>query len=136
MYKWPQGRVIRIICLIIAAVVCADLAYNGGVARYVAYTSQSTGSIRQAVLAGVFAALALSALIAGFIAVGFHKQAVDFLIEVEQEMVRVEWPKTDVLWKSTIVIALTIVVLSAIIFGMDGLIIWVLQQLRNVGGNF
>ncbi len=136
MYKWPQGRVLRIICLIIAAVVCADLAYNGGYARYDAYTQQTDGNIRQVILAGVFAALALAALIAGFVAVGFHKQAVDFLIEVEQEMVKVEWPKTDVLWKSTIVIALTIVILSAIIFGMDGLIIWLLNHLRNLGGLF
>lgn len=136
MYKWPQGRVIRIICLIIAGVVFGDLAYNGSWARYDAYTQQTGGGIRQAVLAGVFAGLALAALLAGFIAVGFHKQAVEFLIEVEQEMVKVEWPKTDVLWKSTIVIALTIVVLSAIIFGMDGLIIWLLHQMRNLGGFF
>ena len=51
-------------------------------------------------------------------------------------MVRVEWPKTDTLWKSTVVIALTIVVLSAIIFGMDVLILWLLDHLRKLGGHF
>jgi preprotein translocase SecE subunit len=51
-------------------------------------------------------------------------------------MVKVEWPKTDVLWKSTIVIALTIVVLSGLIFGMDALILWLLDLLRTLGGYF
>ena len=84
----------------------------------------------------MFAALALAALVSALVAVGFHKKAVDFLIEVEHEMVRVEWPKTDVLWKSTIVIALTLVVMSAVIFGVDVMILFLLNHLRNLGGYF
>jgi preprotein translocase SecE subunit len=136
MYKWPQGRVIRIICLILAAVVFADLAYNGGYARFEAYRQGGEASTRQLAIAIGFAVFAGLSLLIGLIAVGFHKTAVDFLIEVEQEMVKVEWPKTDVLWKSTVVIALTIVVLSGIIFGMDALILWLLDLLRTLGGHF
>jgi preprotein translocase SecE subunit len=136
MYKWPQGRVIRIICLILAVVVCADLAFNGGYAKYEAYRQGDGSSTRQLALAIFFAVTAAAALIAGLVAVGFHHRAVEFLIEVEQEMVKVEWPKTDALWKSTIVIALAIIILSAIIFGMDVAILWLLDHLRTLGGHF
>ncbi len=136
MYKWPQGRVIRIISLILAAVIGADLAFNGGYSRYEAYRQGGEASTRLLAIAIVFAVLSVVALISAFIAIGFHKKAVDFLIDVEHEMVRVEWPKTDTLWKSTLVIAVTIVLLSAIIFGMDVLILWLLDHLRKLGGHF
>lgn len=136
MYKWPQGRVIRIISLILAAVIGADLAFNGGYARFEAYRQGGEASTRQLAIAIVFAVLSVAAMLSALVAIGFHKKAVDFLIEVEHEMVRVEWPKTDTLWKSTVVIALTIVVLSAIIFGMDVLILWLLDHLRKLGGHF
>lgn len=136
MYKWPQGRVIRILSLILAVVIGADLAYNGGYARFEAYRQGGEASTRQLAIAIAFAVMAVIALLSALIAVGFHKKAVDFLIDVEHEMVRVEWPKTDTLWKSTVVIALTIVILSAIIFGMDVLIIKLLDLLRTLGGHF
>ncbi len=116
-------------------VVCADLAFNGGYARYEAY-KQGDGSVRQLALAIFFAVASTAVLISGLVAVGFHHRAVEFLIEVEQEMVKVEWPKTDVLWKSTIVIALAIIILSALIFGIDAALLWLLDHLRTLGGHF
>ena len=136
MYKWPQGRVIRIACLILAAVVVADLAWNGGYARFEAYRQGGEASARQLGIAIGFTVVAALAAIAALIAIGFHKIAVDFLIEVEQEMVKVEWPKPDALWKSTVVIAIAIVVLTAIIFGIDALLLWSLDSLRSLGGHF
>ena len=136
MYKWPQGRVLRIACLILAAVVVADLAWNGGYARFEAYRQGGEASTRQLAIGIGFAVVAAAAALAALIAVGFHKVAVDFLIEVEQEMTKVEWPKTDSLWKSTIVIAIAIVVLTSIIFGIDALLLWLLDSIRSIGGHF
>lgn len=136
MYKWPQGRVIRIACLILAALVVADLAWNGGYARFEAYRQGGEGSSRQLAIAIGFTVVAALAALAGLIAVGFHKIAVDFLIEVEQEMVKVEWPKPDVLWRSTVVIAIAVVILTGIIFGIDALLLFLLDNLRTLGGHF
>jgi preprotein translocase SecE subunit len=66
-----------------------------------------------------FAVLALTTLIAGIVAVGFHPRAVDFLIEVEQEMVKVEWPTRSTLVRSTIIIFIATALLAALIFLVD-----------------
>jgi preprotein translocase SecE subunit len=128
MYKWPQGRVIRTICLILALVVAADLGYTGAYAKWAAANdaAQTDGHLRQLILAGIFAAASLAALIAGLIAAGFHPKSVDFLIEVEQEMVKVEWPKPNTLVRSTVVIAIAMCALAAIILGVDAINHWLL----------
>ena len=131
MYKWPQGRIVRIVCLLLTVMVAFDLAYNG------AYGPLTAGEgTKQLVVGIVFSVLAFAALVSGLVAAGFHPRAVDFLIEVEQEMTKVEWPKTDSLWKSTIVIAIAIVVLTSIIFGIDALLLWLLDSIRSIGGHF
>lgn len=122
MYKWPQGRVIRTVALVLILVIAADLAWNGARASLVTYyddTSAAGGLLRQAVFGYLYAGLALAVLVAGVIAAGFHRVAVDFLIEVEQEMVRVTWPSRSELWRSTAVIAVMIVVLGVSIFAVD-----------------
>jgi preprotein translocase SecE subunit len=128
MYKWPQGRVIRTICLILALVVAADLGYTGAYANIVTSMdpSQQEGHLRALVLGIVFVAASLTALIGGLVAAGFHPRAVDFLIEVEQEMVRVEWPQANALVRSTVVIAIAMCVLAAVILGVDALNHWLL----------
>jgi preprotein translocase SecE subunit len=128
MYKWPQGRVIRTICLILALVVAADLGYTGAYSKIVAAndSAQTVGHLRQMVLGGIFAAASLAALIGGLIAAGFHPKTVDFLIEVEQEMVKVEWPKPNTLIRSTVVIAVAMCLLAAIILGVDAINHWLL----------
>jgi preprotein translocase SecE subunit len=135
MYKWPQGRVIRIVCLILAAVIVADLIYHGAYGRFEAYrTAIDAGAgTRQLVLASFFAVLALVTAIAALVAVGFHAKAVNFLIEVEQEMAKVEWPKVDTLWKSTLVIALTIIVMAGVIFAIDWGILVLFRQSLKLG---
>lgn len=122
MYKWPQGRVIRTIALVLVLVIAADLAWNGARASLINYyddSSTTSGLLRQAIFGYLYVALALAALVVGVIATGFHKVAVDFLIEVEQEMVRVTWPTRSELIRSTAVIAVMIVVLGASIFAVD-----------------
>ena len=129
MYKWPQGRIVRIVCLLLTALVTFDLAYNG------AYGPLTAGEgTKQLVVGIVFCVLAFAALISGLVAAGFHHRAVDFLIEVEQEMVRVEWPATNALIRSTLIIAVAIAVMAVMILGVDALNLYFLQFVRWLGG--
>lgn len=117
MYKWPQGRVIRTICLLLTLLVVADLGYNGVYAQFGA--GDTSSQTKQMVLGLFFSAMTLAALVGGLVCAGFHPKAVDFLIEVEQEMVRVEWPKGNALVRSTLIIAVAIVVMAVLILGVD-----------------
>lgn len=121
MYKWPQGRVIRTISMIVALIIAADLAFNGAWANAGAYLgkSGSQGSLPQLVVGIIYGILALGALIGGLVAIGFKPASVDFLIEVEQEMTRVTWPTSSELVRSTAVIAIMIVTLAIGIFVVD-----------------
>jgi preprotein translocase SecE subunit len=78
--------------------------------------------------------LALAAFLAGLILIGFRPKTVDFLIEVEQEMVRVEWPTMNVLIRSTLIIAVAIVVLAVLILGVDSVNLQFLKLVRWLGG--
>lgn len=135
MYKWPQGRVIRTIGFLLALLICVDLAYNGAWGRFAAYQSatEASAGTRQLILAAIFGVFTVAAAVAALVGIGFHKKAVDFLIEVEQEMVKVEWPKWDSLWRSTLIIAVAVAVLAAVIFGIDGLILWTLNKIISLG---
>ena len=120
MHKWPQGRVIRIICLMLTALVTFDLAYNGAygpLAFAFDPLSPADKTTSQLIIGVFFCVLALAAFIAGLVSIGFHPKAVDFLIEVEQEMVRVEWPTLNVLVRSTLIIAVAIAVMAVLILG-------------------
>jgi preprotein translocase SecE subunit len=119
MYKWPQGRVIRTIALVLVVVIALDLAYNGAWASLVPDYPDAKPQLRQAGFGYIYSALALGTLAAGVLAAGFHRLAVDFLIEVEQEMTRVTWPTGNELIRSTAVIAVMIVVLGASILAVD-----------------
>jgi preprotein translocase SecE subunit len=119
MYKWPQGKVIRTVCALLSVVIAIDLGYNGAASQLVPYFSDEQGPWRQLAVGGFFAVLALVALFGGLFAIAFHKRAVDFLIEVEQEMTRVTWPAGRDLVRSTIFIAVMIVTLSAGILLVD-----------------
>jgi len=120
MYKWPQGRVIRTIALILALLVAGDLAWNGASGELnVYFDGAEAGKLKHLILGLFHVALALGVLITAVVLVGFRQQTVDFLIEVEQEMQKVEWPKGNVLMRATSVIAIAVVVLSVLILGVD-----------------
>ncbi|MBA3683934.1 MAG: preprotein translocase subunit SecE [Planctomycetes bacterium] len=130
MYKWPQGRLIRVIALLVVLVVAGDLAWTGSYAQFSTYFgADGGGNVRQLVLGIVFTVLALGVLIGGIAAAGFVAKSADFLIEVEQEMVRVTWPTGPDLVRSTIVIAVMIIVLGIGIFAVDWVNLHLLEYL-------
>lgn len=117
MYKWPQGKIIRVLALCLVCVIAADLGFFGAFPQFVIYSEGS--GVRSLVIGCIYGALALAALIAGLIAIGFKPVSVDFLIDVEYEMARVTWPTTNELVRATIVIALLMVFLGVSIFAVD-----------------
>ena len=136
MYKWPHGRVIRIICLILILMMAADLGYNGAFSKIYAtlHKTDAKDHLQQLLVGGVFAAVAVGVMVAGLVMVGFHKRAVQFLIDVEHEMTLVEWPKGYPLVVQTFIIAVAMAVLSALIFGVDLLNHMLLFDLLFSGG--
>lgn len=122
MYKWPQGRVIRVICLITVAVIAADFAWNGAYKGFGAAASSAdqAAHVRQLVQGSFFALCSLGALIAGVVMVGFLPRSVDFLVEVESEMTRVEWPEPGSLVRTTLVVGLVLVVVAIAVLAVDG----------------
>lgn len=133
MYKWPQGRIIRTIALVLALVIAADLGFNGAWAQLSTYES-GVSSIRLLIVGGIYAALTLTVLVIGVVGAGFRAKTVDFLIEVEGEMGRVTWPTTNELIRSTIVIAIMVVVLGITIFAVDWFNLQVLFKALYGGG--
>jgi preprotein translocase SecE subunit len=119
---------------ILCALIAVDLGWTGAWGRLGAYfAADGVGARAQLVLGIIYAVLALAAIIAGLIAIGFHHRAVDFLIEVEQEMTKVEWPKTNHLVQATLVIAVAITILTLVILGVDLINASLLDKLLSLG---
>ena len=119
-HLWPSGRIVRICVMVLAALLAADLGYHGAYSSLsVALDGQANGSHRQLILGIIYAVLATGVLLTGLIAAGPHKRAVQFLIDVQEEMTKVEWPAPGQLWKSTLVVALAIAVIAGVVFLTD-----------------
>jgi preprotein translocase SecE subunit len=120
-HLWPQGRIVRICVMVLAALIAADLGYTGAYAAFATYSGDAAGSgaVRQLTLGVVYGVLALTALVIGLGAAGPHPKSVQFLIEVQDEMTKVTWPKGGELWRSTLVVALGIAVIAGIVFLTD-----------------
>jgi preprotein translocase SecE subunit len=135
MYKWPQGRLVRSVCLLLTVLIGIDLGYHGAYGPLSVYFEGGTGAIAKNLAVGIFfCVLTFAALVTGLVAAGFHQRAVDFLIEVEEEMTKVEWPKGGALMKSTLIIAVAIVVMAVLILGVDFINISFLDFFRKMGG--
>src|SRR6185436_12099446 len=123
---------------ILALIVAADLGYTGAYSKIIASQDPQNNAahLRQLVLGIVFAVASVGALIAGLVAAGFHHRSVEFLIEVEQEMVKVEWPQPNSLVRSTVVIAIAIAILAGLIFLADFVLLHLLHFLLSLGAHF
>ncbi len=131
-HLWPQGRILRICVMVLAGIIAADIAGNGAYGGIAAWAAD--GSQRQLILGIVYAVLALAVALAGLIAAGPHRQAVAFLISVQEEMARVTWPKVGELWRSTLVIAVAIAVIAGVVFFADFVLLGGLDQILKTGG--
>ncbi len=120
-HLWPQGRVVRICVMLLGAMLALDLGYAGAYAAFATYAGDAAGSgaVRQLTLGIVYGLLALGALLTGVISAGPHPKAVQFLIEVQDEMSKITWPKMGELWRSTLVVAFGIAVIAGIVFLTD-----------------
>lgn len=135
MYKWPQGRLVRSVSILLTFLIVIDLGYHGAYGPLNSYFEGGTGAIAKNLAEGIFfSMLSLAVLITGLVAAGFHQRAVDFLIEVEEEMTKVEWPKGPALVKSTLIIAVAIVIMAILILGVDFINIKFLEFFRKMGG--
>jgi preprotein translocase SecE subunit len=131
-HLWPQGRIVRIGVLILAGLIAADLGYNGAYAAFGTYVDPASGqATKQLVLGIIYAVLALAAMATGLVTAGPHRRTVQFLIEVQDEMVRVTWPKYGELWRSTLIVALAIAVLALIVFLADLLLLGGLNLIQK-----
>lgn len=133
-YLWPQGRIVRIAVLVLALLAAFDLGYSGAYAAFSAAYADALGAaggLRQLALGILYAVLALAALIVGFVAAGPHRKAVQFLIEVQEEMHRVTWPKGGELWRSTLLVAVAIACLAGLVFLTDLGLFHLLQAIKG-----
>jgi preprotein translocase SecE subunit len=120
-YQWPQGRIVRICVMVLGALIAADMGYNGAYAAFATYGGDAAGSgaTRQLILGITYGVLALVSLLAGLIAAGPHQKAVQFLIEVQDEMTKVTWPKGGELWRSTLVVGVAITIIAGLVWLSD-----------------
>jgi preprotein translocase SecE subunit len=145
-YKWPHGRLIRVIAMIVALVICADIGWNGAWGRFHLYLEgaeqarqglAAAGNPTQQLIWGcIYATIAVAVLAAGLVLAGVHKRSVEFLIAVEQEMTKVVWPTGSALWRATLIIGITMVVLALGIFLVDLGIYSGLNALYRIGSSF
>ena len=114
MYRWPAGRIIRLLVIFFALLATVDLAWHGS-----AYFTTTTATTWGMVKGGLLMGLAGAALLAGFLVAGFMPRPVDFLIQVQDEMGKVEWPTWSTIWRTTLVVTLLMAVLSMVTLGFD-----------------
>jgi preprotein translocase subunit SecE len=129
MYKWPQGKVIRMALLIIAVIAAVDCGLQCWGTTIAYLENPEAATWQQIPVAAIMGVLALGFLIGGIVAVGFLPKTVQWLIEVEQEMLKVTWPAQNEVVRSTIIIAIMTLILAAVIFLVDWLNIQVVVNL-------
>ena len=120
LYRWPQGRVLRTIFVVLAVAIAVDLVWHGVLGQYEAYSRDGhTTALVGTILFGVLAAVVF---IGGIAAIGFVPKTAGFLIEVEREMAQVTWPGRSDIVRATIMITIMTVILAAFIFVIDYLL--------------
>jgi preprotein translocase subunit SecE len=132
LYRWPQGRIIRVIFLIAVVLVASDFGFNA-YGQYSAWSTAEEQDWSNLVYMSILGVLGAVILVAGVAMIGFVPKAAQFLIEVEQEMSKVTWPSRSDLIRSTILIALLAVILALLIAGVDLLNYWLVYN-QIIGG--
>lgn len=75
-------------------------------------------------------------IIAGFIASRTQKGkwVIDFFRDSRMELRKVVWPTRDEVIQTTLVVAAMVVILALILWGMDGILVWLIGWLTGQRG--
>ncbi|TVR45571.1 MAG: preprotein translocase subunit SecE [Planctomycetota bacterium] len=133
LYRWPQGRILRVIVLVAVILMALDLGL-GAWGQYSAWATATERDLSNLIYMGLLGSLGAIILIYGVLAVVVLPKPAQFLIEVEQEMARVTWPSRADLIRSTILIALLSVILAVVIAVVDLFNYWLVYT-NIIGGN-
>ncbi len=135
MYKWPQGKVIRMIVLILAVFVAVDLGYGALGEYWAGFTSEEESIVWFRVIkCAVYGLVALTVLIYGVRSTLFNERNAQFLIEVEQETTKVTLPSRQELVRSTAIIAIGTVIMAVVLALVDLVNLEFLQVIHSLGG--
>ena len=71
--------------------------------------------------------------IAGFVASKTQKGkwTIDFFRDSRQEMRKVVWPTREETMQTTLVVAVMVVILALLLWGMDGVLVWLIGWLTG-----
>ena len=136
MYKWPQGKIVRMIVLVVAVLVAIDLGWG-------AYGEFSAGLMGEGeaivwsrvIKLSLFVIVGLGVLIYGLSSALFSERNASFLIEVEQEAAKVTLPSRQELVRSTIIIAIGTVIMSVVLLLVDLINGKILDLIHSLGGS-
>jgi preprotein translocase subunit SecE len=105
--------------LIVVLILLAGLIGNH-------YYGQVSMAIRLAVWLGAL-------VVAGFIASGTKtgKWVVQFFKDSRMELRKVVWPTREETMQTTLVVAVMVVILALLLWGMDGILVWVIGLLTG-----
>ena len=78
------------------------------------------------------ALLVLSAVIISWTRTG--KWVVQFFLDARMELRKVVWPKRDEVMQTTLVVAAMVIILALILWGLDGILIWLIGWLTGQRG--
>ncbi len=136
MYKWPQGKIVRMLVLILSVAVSIDL----GIWAYSEYEAGLIGSEDDAIIwfrgikLVVYGVVGLIVLVYGVRSALFSAKNAQFLIEVEQETAKVTLPRRQEIIRSTVIIAFGTVIMAFVLFVVDYINVWLLDQVHTLGG--
>lgn len=133
LYRWPQGRIMRVIVLVAVLLMALDLGLHAW-GQYNAWATATDRDATNLIYMGLLGGFGAIVLVYGVLAVAVLPKPAQFLIEVEQEMARVTWPSRTDLIRSTILIALLSVILAVIIAIVDLFNYWLVYT-NIIGGN-
>ena len=135
MYKWPQGKIVRMIVLVVSVLVAVDLGYGAYGAYAAGFTGEDDAMVWSTVVKfALYALVGLSVLIIGLGSALFSEKSGNFLIEVEQEATRVTLPQRQELVRSTIIIAIGTIIMALVLFVVDYINVAVLDVIHGLGG--
>lgn len=140
MYKWPQGKVIRMIVLVLALAAAGDLGYAAYVESSLGFVNAEPAEGASAIYwnriakCSLYGIVALALLFYGLTSTLFNAKRAQFLIEVEQEAAKVTLPKRSDLVRSTIIISIGTVIMAVVLFVVDLLNQGFLDLVQGLGG--